>query len=108
MHDAESTAAKKHALTDVGVRFAIDDCGTGYFSLSYLKRFPVETLKIDRSFVEGLRADSQAPAIVARGISLPGPCQQQIRSAGTGGLPRGQASTALASRPPLELAALIR
>jgi EAL domain-containing protein (putative c-di-GMP-specific phosphodiesterase class I) len=70
MQDAESTAARMHALTDIGVRFAIDHFGTGYSSLSYLKRLPVDTLKIDRSFVEGLGADSHAPAIVQSIVAL--------------------------------------
>jgi predicted signal transduction protein with EAL and GGDEF domain len=68
MQDVEATAARMRALTDIGVRLAIDDFGTGYSSLSYLQRLPVETLKVDRSFVVGLGgSDPQAPAIV-RGI----------------------------------------
>ena len=68
MQDIERTAARMRALTDLGVKLAIDDFGTGYSSLSYLQRLPVDTLKIDRSFAEGLEgSDPQALAIV-RGI----------------------------------------
>ena len=48
MHDSNSTAAVLQSLSDLGVRIALDDFGTGYSSLSHLKRFPIDTLKIDQ------------------------------------------------------------
>ena len=54
MIDPKTTALRLGALSDLGVRIAIDDFGTGYASLSYLREFPVDILKIDRSFVAQL------------------------------------------------------
>ena len=70
MDDAEFALGKLHRLKDIGVSFAIDDYGTGYSCLRYLKLMPVEYLKIDRSFVAGLGKDSGDEAIVAGTIDL--------------------------------------
>ncbi len=66
MRDSNSTAAVLQSLSDLGVRIALDDFGTGYSSLSHLKRFPIDTLKIDQSFVRNLPTDADDASIVRR------------------------------------------
>ncbi len=68
--DPEATIARLRELKQLGVRLAVDDFGTGYSSLSYLRRFPVDQLKIDRSFVAGLGRNESDTAIVASVIGL--------------------------------------
>ena len=64
MQFGESTDRTLHSLRDLGLQFSVDDFGTGYSSLSYLRRYAVQTLKIDRSFVEDLAEDGETHAIV--------------------------------------------
>ncbi len=70
MEDTESTRACLRALKDIGVRLAIDDFGTGYSCLSYLRRFPLDVIKIDRSFVSDLDTSADAQAICGLILSI--------------------------------------
>ena len=74
MDDIETSARAMHALRELGVQLAVDDFGTGYSSLAYLKQLPVDSLKIDRSFIDGLPDDqhdrSITEAIITLGRSL--------------------------------------
>ncbi|WP_018936883.1 EAL domain-containing protein [Thioalkalivibrio sp. ALJ24] len=75
LNDAEDTIAKLNRLSAAGVRIAVDDFGTGYSSLSYLQKFPLHTLKIDRSFVRAVCNDGEACIVnaivsMARGLQM--------------------------------------
>ena len=70
MEDVASSVEALLGHKALGVTLAIDDFGTGYSSLSYLRRFPVDIVKIDRSFVAGLGSDPAAEAIVASVVNL--------------------------------------
>jgi diguanylate cyclase (GGDEF)-like protein/PAS domain S-box-containing protein len=70
MDDAAATITILKTLKGLGVRLSIDDFGTGYSSLAYLRRFPVDVLKIDRSFVNGLGKDLEDSAVAAAVVSL--------------------------------------
>ncbi len=70
MQNVDNTIAKLKSLKDLGVRLAIDDFGTGYSSLSYLRRFPIDVLKIDRSFIQDITTHANSAAIVSGIIAL--------------------------------------
>ena len=70
MQDVEHTRTTLKQLKDIGVRLSIDDFGTGFSSLNYLRRFPIDRLKIDRSFVRNLTTDENDAAITRAIIGL--------------------------------------
>ncbi len=70
MSDLAGTTAVLDQLHDAGVRLSVDDFGTGFSSLSYLSRLPVDEVKIDKVFVLGMRSDEQDAAIVKSVIDL--------------------------------------
>lgn len=70
LEDAEATLETLTALKDLGVRLAIDNFGTGFSSISYLKRFSIDRLKIDQSFVGGLGTDPDDEAIVTAILAM--------------------------------------
>jgi EAL domain-containing protein (putative c-di-GMP-specific phosphodiesterase class I) len=70
LRSSEDVTATLARLDSLGVRIAIDDFGTGYSSLGYLRRLPVDTLKLDRSFVQDLPHSMEAAAIASAVISL--------------------------------------
>jgi diguanylate cyclase (GGDEF)-like protein len=70
MRDADATARRLWALKELGVRIAVDDFGTGYSSMAYLRQFPVDALKIDRSFISGISESGQSEALVHTLVAL--------------------------------------
>ena len=70
MHDAESTALVLQELKSMGVHLAVDDFGTGYSSLNYLRQFPIDVLKIDRSFIEQITSNPEDSAMVSAIINM--------------------------------------
>ncbi len=70
MRDARAAAQRLRSLKRIGVRIAIDDFGTGYSSLAYLRQFPADSLKIDRSFVAGVASSSDSRALIETLVQL--------------------------------------
>jgi diguanylate cyclase (GGDEF)-like protein len=70
MSDADETAQRLIAIKELGVRIAIDDFGTGYSSLAYLQRFPVDALKIDRSFISRVSQDPEGDTLIRTLVQL--------------------------------------
>jgi diguanylate cyclase (GGDEF)-like protein/PAS domain S-box-containing protein len=70
MQRSEDNVTTLNRLSNMGVKLSVDDFGTGYSSLAYLQRFPVDALKIDRSFVSGIGQDSNDTALVTAIISM--------------------------------------
>jgi diguanylate cyclase (GGDEF)-like protein len=70
MRDAEETVRRLTAIKGLGVRIAIDDFGTGYSSLAHLRQFPVDALKIDRSFITGLAHNAEGESIIRTLVQL--------------------------------------
>jgi EAL domain-containing protein (putative c-di-GMP-specific phosphodiesterase class I) len=72
MHDLEVAIVRLHELKALGVHLAIDDFGTGYLSLAYLRRFPIDALKIDKAFVDGVAGGAEESAVARAIIALAG------------------------------------
>jgi diguanylate cyclase (GGDEF)-like protein/PAS domain S-box-containing protein len=95
MDNPELAQARVAALSDLGVAIAIDDFGTGYSSLAYLKRFDIDKLKVDQSFVRGMLEDGADAAIVQAVIALGHTLGLTVVAEGVENLPTAQTLTAL-------------
>jgi diguanylate cyclase (GGDEF)-like protein/PAS domain S-box-containing protein len=82
MQHVQSTAFALRAIKAVGVQLAVDNFGTGYFSLSQMKRFPIDALKVDQSFVKGITTDPDDAPIVSAAISMGKSLNQRVVAEG--------------------------
>jgi EAL domain-containing protein (putative c-di-GMP-specific phosphodiesterase class I) len=80
--DMEDTISKMQELNKCGIRLSLDDFGTGYSSLQYLKRLPLEQLKIDKSFIRDIETDSDDRAIVSTIIAMAGNLKLEVIAEG--------------------------
>ncbi len=80
-HD-DATMAALSELSDMGVGLALDDFGTGYSSLSYLRRFPIDRVKIDRSFVGDITSDPEDAALAAAILAMAQSLRLQVVAEG--------------------------
>ena len=95
MQDGELALGTLQALSERGFRLSIDDFGTGYSSLAYLKRFPVDTLKIDRSFITDMTSNDNDRAIVTAIMALANSLRLQVIAEGVETCAQFEALTAL-------------
>jgi EAL domain-containing protein (putative c-di-GMP-specific phosphodiesterase class I) len=72
MQDMELSTERLGKLKELGVQLAVDDFGTGYSSLNYIRRFPVDILKVDKSFIDGVNEGGEASALTEAVIKLAG------------------------------------
>lgn len=96
--DMAQAAAILHQCKALGVKFALDDFGTGYSSLTYLRKLPVDTLKIDQSFVRDMLTDSDDLGIVEGVIRLANAFQRHVIAEGVETLAHGTALRELGCR----------
>jgi EAL domain-containing protein (putative c-di-GMP-specific phosphodiesterase class I) len=82
MKDGDTALNTLNQLKDLGVKLAIDDFGTGYSNLAYLKRFPIDRLKIDRSFISAESVDAEDQAIVTAIIAMAESLQMTVTAEG--------------------------
>jgi diguanylate cyclase (GGDEF)-like protein/PAS domain S-box-containing protein len=91
LHNAEENIAMLRKLGKDGVRIAVDDFGIGYSSLSYLRQLPIDTLKIDRTFVRDIEKDSESVAIIQAVVAMGHSLELQVTAEGVESLGQLQA-----------------